>query len=73
MPQCPISLLGRDLLHKLGTFLHISPSLASATMFLLQEVSDDDHLLPKPLPDSPRALGPDHPLIDPILWEATKP
>jgi hypothetical protein len=71
MPQYPISLLGRDL-HKLGASLYIPP-LASATMFLLQEVSDDDRLLSKPLPDSPRALEPDHPLINPIVLEKTKP
>jgi hypothetical protein len=71
MPQCLISLLGKDLLHKLGAFLYI-PSLASTTIFLLQEVSDD-YPLPKPLPDSPRALEPDHPLINPIVWETTKP
>jgi hypothetical protein len=70
MPRCPISFLGRGLLHKLRAFLYIPP-LASATMFLLQEVSDNDHLLPKS--DSSRALEPDHPLINPIVWETTKP
>jgi hypothetical protein len=35
MPQCPIPLLGRDVLHKLGAFLHIPP-LNSTTLFLLQ-------------------------------------
>jgi hypothetical protein len=75
MPQCPISLLGRDLPHKLGAFLYIPnpPTVAPATMFLLQEVSDNDHPLPKPLSDSPSALEPDHPLINPIVWETTKP
>jgi hypothetical protein len=71
MPQCPISLLERDLLRKLGAFLYIPP-LASATMFLLQEGSYDDHPLPKLLPDSPGALEPDHLLINPIVWETTK-
>jgi hypothetical protein len=42
-------------------------------MFLLQEVSDDDHLLPNPLPDTPRALESDHPFINPTVWQITKP
>jgi hypothetical protein len=70
MPPYPICLL--DLLHKIGAFLYILHP-ASAAMFLLQEVSDDDHLFPKSLPDSPRALELDHPLINPIVWETTKP
>jgi hypothetical protein len=72
MPSCPVALLGHDLPHKLGAFLNIT-LLASATMFLLQEVSDHGHLLANPLLDSPRALEPDHPLINSIVWETTKP
>jgi hypothetical protein len=67
MPQYSISLLGRDLLHKLEASLYIPPPLTFATMFLSQKVSDDDRPLPKPLPDSSRALELDHPLINLIV------
>jgi hypothetical protein len=70
MPQCLIPLLGQDILHKLGVFLHIPP-LNSTTIFLLQQIPEAPPLL-KPL-DFPSPLISELPQIDAWVWDTQHP
>ena len=65
MPQCPMALLGRDLLSKLGVFIAIPP-LVTVSIFCMQMA-----------PGQSRSLTPDLPLdlptLDPQVWNTDHP
>ena len=57
MPQCPMALLGRDLLSKLGVSITIPP-LEAVSMFYMQ-------MAPRPSPSPTPDLPLDLPTVDP--------
>ena len=65
MPQCPMALLGRDLLSKLGVFI-IIPNLDTVSIFCIQMA-----------PGRSLSLTPDLPLhllaLDPQVWDTDHP
>ena len=65
MPQCPVALLGRDLLTKLGVSVTIPP-LEAVSIFYMQMASRPS---PFPTPDLPLYL----PAIDPRVWDTDHP
>ena len=65
MPQCPMALLGRDLLFKLGVFITIPP-LDTVSIFCVQMVPGPSLSLTPDLPS-------DLPALDPQIWDTDHP
>ena len=65
MPQCPMALLGRDLLYKLGVFITI-PLLDTVSIFCMQMAPGPSLYL---TPDLPL----DVPALDPQVWDTDHP
>ena len=65
MPQCPMALLGRDLLSKLGVFITI-PLLDTVSIFCMQMAPGPSLYL---TPDVPLDL----PALDPQVWDTDHP
>ena len=60
MPQCPMALLGRDLLSKLGVFITLPPHTVS--IFCMQ-------VAPRPSLSLTPNLPLDQPALDPQVWD----
>ena len=65
MPQCPMALLGRDLLSKLGVFITI-PHLDTVSIFCMQ-------MAPRPCLSISPDLPLDLPSLDPQVWDTDHP
>ena len=68
MPQCPMALLGRDLLSKLGVFITIPPPprLDTVSIFCMQMAPGRSLSLTSDLPF-------DLPTLDPQVWDTDHP
>lgn len=69
VPQCPMALMGRDLLSKLKASIHIPP-LDTISMFFIQTAPDTSINLPS---DSLGYFTPDLSPIDPQVWNTNLP